>query len=86
MPTRRRRPAGRTRSPYRRRRHRTTASTLGTAAGAALAALLAALVGGLPWWGWVLIVVVGLAAGLAWAVHRGRALEASDPPAPPAAG
>jgi hypothetical protein len=44
----------------------------------AVAGLLAALLGGLPWWGWVLIIVVGLVAGAVWAVRRGRAAEAAD--------
>jgi MFS family permease len=73
-----------TRRPAPRRRRTSTASTLGTAAGVALAGLLAALLGGLPWWGWVLIVLVGLAAGVVWAVRRGRAVEASDAAEPPA--
>jgi MFS family permease len=67
-----------------RRRRTSTASTLGTAAGVALAGLLAALLGGLPWWGWVLIVLVGLSIGAVWAVRRGRA--AAEPPAAPVTG
>ncbi|MCW0216544.1 MAG: hypothetical protein OJJ54_24610 [Pseudonocardia sp.] len=60
------------------RRRTSTSSTLGTAVGAAIAGVLAAAVGGLPWWGWVVLIVVGLVAGLGYAVLRGRA-AAGDP-------
>jgi MFS family permease len=81
MTTRRRRTRAR---PARRstRRRTSTASTLGTGVGAGLAAVLAALLGGLAWWGWVLLIVVGLALGLAYAVHRGRRAGATEPSEP----
>ena len=86
-----RRTGSRSRSTARRPRRRTsTASTVGAAAGAALAGLLVALLTGLPWWGWVLLVVMGLVVGAVWAVRRGRAVDdaGADPPpvdsAPPA--
>ncbi|MGI5129410.1 hypothetical protein ACQEVB_21565 [Pseudonocardia sp. CA-107938] len=83
MTTRRRRTTARRTTGRRTTRRRTsTASTLGTAVGAALAGLLTALLGGLPWWGWVLLVVAGLLVGLVWAARRGRtAAEPVDPPA-----
>lgn len=80
MTTRRRRRTTSRRRPYTRRRRTSTASTLGTAVGALLAGVLAALVGGLPWWGWVLIVLAGLAVGALWAIRRGRAAEEPSPP------
>lgn len=75
--------SGARRAPVSRRRRVSTASTVGTAAGAALAGVLAALLGGLPWWGWVLIILVGLIIGLVWAArqHR-RAAELENPPTP----
>lgn len=76
--------SGARRAPVSRRRRVSTASTFGTAAGAAIAGVLAAVLGGLPWWGWVLIILVGLVLGLVWAARqaqRARALE-SPPPDP----
>ncbi|WP_232662160.1 hypothetical protein [Pseudonocardia sp. TRM90224] len=78
--------AGARRKPARRRRPPSVASTLGTAVGTALAALLAVLLGGLPWWGWLLIIVVGLGVGALWSSRRTTALlhppekPAADPP------
>jgi len=85
MTTRRRRTTTR-RTPTRRtaRRRTSTASTLGTAIGAALAGVLTVLLGGLAWWAWVLLIVVGLAVGLLWAARRGRA-AAADPAGEPTA-
>ncbi len=89
MTTRRRRTTTRRTTQRRTTQHRTTrrrtstASTLGTAAGAALAGVLTALLGGLAWWAWVLLIVVGLVVGLLWAVRRGRAM-AADPAGEPA--
>ncbi len=85
------------RSGYPRRRTRrwvSPASSLGTAVGVAVAAGLIALLGGLPWWGWLLLVVVGVAAAGIWAVSRRRGEDAepdTEPdtggePVPPADG
>jgi len=63
----------------RTRRRPSTGSTLGTAAGVALAGVLIALLGGLPWWEWTLLVVVGLAVLAAWALRRRRAAPGSLP-------
>jgi hypothetical protein len=52
--------------------------------GAAVAGVLAAALGGLAWWGWVLLIVVGLAIGLGWAAARGRAAARDDEPGAPA--
>jgi len=85
MTTRRRRTSTRRTTQRRTTRRRTsTASTLGTAVGAALAGVLAALLGGLAWWGWVLLIVAGLVIGLVWAARRGRAAAdtAGEPAAP----
>jgi hypothetical protein len=45
-----------------------------------------ALLAGLPWWGWVLLVVLGLVVGAWWAIRRAPAAEpddaAADPDAP----
>ena len=38
-----------------------------------MAGLLIALLAGLPWWGWVLLIVLGLVVGGWWAVGRARA-------------
>jgi MFS family permease len=85
MTTRRRRTTARRGTTRRRtnRRRTSTASTLGTAVGAALAGVLTALLGGLAWWAWVLLIVVGLVVGLLWAARRGRAI-AEDPAGEPA--
>lgn len=64
------------------RRRTSTASTLGTAVGAALAGLIAALLGGLAWWGWVLLIVGGLLLGLGYAILRARRVAAQDEPPP----
>ncbi|MFC7658460.1 hypothetical protein ACFQ34_09815 [Pseudonocardia benzenivorans] len=64
------------RTPRRRtttRRRTSSASTVGSVVGAALAGVLASALGGIQWWGWVLLIVVGLVVGLAWAAARGRA-------------
>lgn len=97
MTTKKRKPATSTRRTTTRRRTSTTrkrttprrrtstASTAGTAVGAAIAGVLAAALGGLPWWGWVLLIVVGLAIGLGWAAARGRKAMSDDEPEAPAA-
>jgi len=80
--TRKRRTSSNRRSSTRRRtttrRRVSPASTLGTAVGAAMAGLLIALVAGLPWWGWVLLIVAGLVLGALWAIRRGRAVDGAD--------
>lgn len=81
-PTTRRTTTGRTTRRTTRRRT-STASSLGTAAGAALAGVVAAALGGLPWWGWVLLIVVGLVVGLGYAAVRGRRLLAAERAADP---
>jgi peptidoglycan/LPS O-acetylase OafA/YrhL len=94
MTTRRRRTGtSRGRSGYRPRRTRrrvSPASTLGTATGVAVAVGLIGLLGGLPWWGWLLLVAAGVAVLGIWAVSRGRGGDAEpDPgaePVPPADG
>ncbi|MFC4949773.1 hypothetical protein [Pseudonocardia sp. GCM10023141] len=65
--------SGARRAPVSRRRRTSTASTFGTAVGIALAAVLATVFHGLAWWGWVLIILVGLVVGLVWAARKGRA-------------
>ncbi|MBA2310113.1 MAG: hypothetical protein H0W01_12685 [Pseudonocardiales bacterium] len=52
-----------TRRTYPGRRRPSTASTLGTAVGALLAGALFALLGGLPWWAWVGLILLGLMIG-----------------------
>jgi hypothetical protein len=81
---------GRGRSGYRPRRTRrrvSPASTLGPATGVAVAAALFALLGGLSWWGWLLLVA-GVAVLGIWTVSRGWGGEpepdAGPEPAPPA--
>jgi hypothetical protein len=62
---------------------------LGAAVGAALAGLLVVLLGNLPWWGWLLLIVIGLVVGFAWARRRSPAADDPTPadaeadPAPP---
>ena len=59
-----------------RRRTRTTPrrpsteATLGSAIGAMIGGALFALIDNMPWWLWVLLVVVGLVVG--YLVHRFR--------------
>jgi MFS family permease len=82
-PAARRRTTTRKRSSTRRRttasrRRTSTSSTLGTVVGAALAGVVALALGGLPWWGWVLLIVVGLVVGLGYAAARGRAAAARE--------
>ncbi|GAA1837804.1 hypothetical protein GCM10009836_15700 [Pseudonocardia ailaonensis] len=62
-------------------RRTSTASSLGTVVGAAIAGVIASLVGGLPWWGWVALIVVGLLVGLAFAAAKGRRALATEAPA-----
>ncbi|GAA4681263.1 hypothetical protein GCM10023215_13690 [Pseudonocardia yuanmonensis] len=45
--------------------------------------MIATALGGLPWWGWVLLVGVGLVVGLGYAAVRGRRSLASEPAADP---
>jgi len=59
-----------TRRTTSRRRRPATASTLGTAVGALLAGALFALLGGLPWWAWVGLILLGLMIG--YLVQRRR--------------
>ena len=77
-----RRRTGTTRRRTTSRRRTSTASTLGTMVGVAVAGLLAAALGGIPWWGWVLLIAGGLAIGLGWAAARGRSAIAQDGPGP----
>jgi type III secretory pathway component EscV len=57
--------------------------------GAALAGVVVALVAGMPWWGWVIVAVVVLAAGIGYLAARTRAAAAGEeaqgeePPAAP---
>ncbi|WP_433507462.1 hypothetical protein ACQP04_13945 [Pseudonocardia halophobica] len=60
------------------RRRTSTASSLGTVVGAALAGVIATAPGGLAWWGWVLLIVVGLLVGLGYAAVRGRRSLAAE--------
>jgi MFS family permease len=81
--TARKRTTTRKRSTTRRRttttrRRTSTSSTLGTVVGAAIAGVIATALGGLPWWGWVLLIVVGLVVGLGYAAARGRAAAARE--------
>lgn len=62
------------------RRRTSTASSLGTVVGAALAGVIATALGGLAWWGWVLLIVVGLLVGLGYAALRGRRSLAAEQP------
>jgi MFS family permease len=52
------------------------ASSIGTTVGVAIAGLLIAMPGALPWWGWLLLVVIGIALLAMWAIRRRRAAEA----------
>jgi glutamine amidotransferase len=50
------------------RRRQSTATTLGGLVGAAVAGVLTGVLGSLPWWAWVLILLVGL--GVGYLFHR----------------
>ncbi len=74
--------AGARRRPVAPRRGASVASTLGTAAGTAAALLLAAMLGGLSWWGGVLIILVGLAVGALWSMRRTQGIAVPEGPHP----
>jgi uncharacterized membrane protein YfcA len=61
------------------RRRPSTEATLGSAIGALIGGALFALIDNMPWWLWVILVLVGLVVG--YLVHRFRSARTA-PPAP----